>query len=165
MKTHGVTRLDTGARYPPRAAGRAETLIGNALSPGHGLTIDTKVLASPPGTNSLTRDAINASTVASLQRLGISSVDVLYAHMADTETAVEEQIRGFNDQIEAGRCRQWGVSNHSVEQLERMLETCERKDLKKPSVYQGDYNIVTRGMERVLLRLLRRHGMTFAAFR
>ena len=46
-----------------------------------------------------------------------------------------------------------------------MLHLCEEKSLQKPSCYQGDYNLVTRGMEAKLLPILRAHGMTFNAFR
>lgn len=49
--------------------------------------------------------------------------------------------------------------------LEDMLRQCEEKNLKKPSCYQGDYNLVTRGMETKLLPILRSHGITYNAFR
>ena len=49
--------------------------------------------------------------------------------------------------------------------LEQVLRLCEEKGLQKPSCYQGDYNVVTRGMETKLLPILRAHGMTFNAFR
>ena len=49
--------------------------------------------------------------------------------------------------------------------LEQVLRLCEEKGLQKPSCYQGDYNLVTRGMETKLLPILRAHGMTFNAFR
>lgn len=49
--------------------------------------------------------------------------------------------------------------------LEQMLGICEEKGLRKPSCYQGDYNLITRGMETSLIPLLRAHGMTYNAFR
>ena len=49
--------------------------------------------------------------------------------------------------------------------LEQVLRLCEEKSLQKPSCYQGDYNLVTRGMETKLLPILRAHSMTFNAFR
>ena len=49
--------------------------------------------------------------------------------------------------------------------LEQVLRLCEEKGLQKPSCYQADYNVVTRGMETKLLPILRAHGMTFNAFR
>ncbi|KAL8779025.1 MAG: hypothetical protein Q9213_007140 [Squamulea squamosa] len=49
--------------------------------------------------------------------------------------------------------------------LEKLLRICEEKGLRKPSCYQGDYNLITRGMESKLLPILRAHNMTFNAFR
>ena len=49
--------------------------------------------------------------------------------------------------------------------LGEILRLCEEQGLQKPSCYQGEYNVVTRGMETKLLPLLRTHGMTFNAFR
>ena len=49
--------------------------------------------------------------------------------------------------------------------LERMLQICDEEGLQKPSCYQGDYNMITRGMETKLLPLLRQHGIVFNAFR
>ncbi|KAL8848223.1 MAG: hypothetical protein Q9221_006741 [Calogaya cf. arnoldii] len=49
--------------------------------------------------------------------------------------------------------------------LERMLKVCEEKGLRKPSCYQGDPNLVTRGMETRLLPILRAHNITYNAFR
>jgi hypothetical protein len=60
---------------------------------------------------------------------------------------------------------QWGVSNVPPEMLEEILRICDEKGLQKPSCYQGDYNLVTRGMETKLLPILRAHGMSFNAFR
>lgn len=53
----------------------------------------------------------------------------------------------------------------SPEMLERILRLCEEKDLQKPICYQGEYNLITRGMETRLLHILRSNGMTFNAFR
>ena len=49
--------------------------------------------------------------------------------------------------------------------LEQILLLCEEQNLQKPCCYQGEYNVITRGMENKLLPLLRAHGMTFNAFR
>ena len=49
--------------------------------------------------------------------------------------------------------------------LEEMLHICEEKGLRKPSCYQGEYNVITRGMETELMPLLRAHGLIYNAFR
>ena len=49
--------------------------------------------------------------------------------------------------------------------LEQIFRICEEKSLRKPSCYQGEYNLITRGVETKLLPMLRSHDMTFNAFR
>lgn len=49
--------------------------------------------------------------------------------------------------------------------LKEMILLCEKMGLRKPVCYQGDYNLITRGMETELLPLLRSHGIAFNAFR
>ncbi|CRG82868.1 Aflatoxin B1 aldehyde reductase member 3 [Talaromyces islandicus] len=169
----GIQRLDTGARYPPRNPGRSEELIGETkafLSDGSsgGFTVDTKIYtnAQTDGSGDLTPEAVGVSITASLKRLQRpEGVNVLYAHRADPSTPLEDQIKAFNQQIKDGRCKAWGVSNVAPEMLEEILRICDEKGLQKPSCYQGDYNLATRGMETRLLPILRAHGMSFNAFR
>lgn len=49
--------------------------------------------------------------------------------------------------------------------LEKMLLLREKMGLRNPACYQGDYNLITRGMETKLLPLLRLHSITYNAFR
>ena len=61
--------------------------------------------------------------------------------------------------------RQLGVSNFSPELLSEFLRICEDKGYVKPSVYQGQYNLLSRDYETTLFPLLRKYGMTFTAYR
>ena len=67
----GVHRLDSGARYPPRKPGMAETLIGAAKEVSSQFILDTKVYTdiSNDGSGDLTKQAIEKSMLASLERL------------------------------------------------------------------------------------------------
>jgi aflatoxin B1 aldehyde reductase len=49
--------------------------------------------------------------------------------------------------------------------LAEFLEICDKKGYVKPSVYQGQYNLVRREAETTLFPILRKHGMTFIAYR
>ncbi|KAL8724054.1 MAG: hypothetical protein Q9181_007008 [Wetmoreana brouardii] len=139
----GFHRLDSGARYPPLKPGRAEELLGESKDISVDFMMDTKVFTDTmtDGSGDLTPEAIDESLRASLQRLKrTDGVNVLYAHRADPSTPLEEQIKGLNQQIKQGRCQAVGLEN-------------------------GDYNIITRGVETKILPLVRAHGMTFNAFR
>ena len=60
---------------------------------------------------------------------------------------------------------QFGVSNFSPEQLEELLKVCDEKGYVKPSYYQGQYNALCRRPEDRLLQIVRKHNMSFIAFR
>ena len=49
--------------------------------------------------------------------------------------------------------------------LEDIFRICDEKGLQKPSCYQGEYNLGTRGMESKLLPLLRAQNVAHNAFR
>ncbi|KAI1427320.1 putative oxidoreductase [Xylaria sp. FL1777] len=167
LKDLGVSRLDTGARYPPPHPGRSEHLLGEAGELSRDFVIDTKVFTdtTKDGSGDLTLEAISKSADGSLQRLQRpDGVNVLYIHRADPATPLEEQIRGFAEQIAKGHCKTWGVSNVPPEMLEKMLQLCERNAWPKPSYYQGTYNVISRGMETRLLPILQAHNVKFVAF-
>ncbi|OTA61423.1 putative oxidoreductase [Hypoxylon sp. EC38] len=168
LRELGIRRLDSGARYPPLNPGRSEALIGEAREVSRDFLVDTKVYTDTrtDGSGDLARDAVRKSVEGSLERLKRpEGVNVLHAHRADPATPLEEQIRAFNEQIELGHCKAWGVSNVPPSTLEKILDLCDANGWRKPVCYQGEYSIVSRGMETKLLPLLRAHGMRFNAFR
>ncbi|KAL8783870.1 MAG: hypothetical protein Q9195_009262 [Heterodermia aff. obscurata] len=166
LRDIGIDYLDTAARYPPRRPGRSEELIGENRELSSGFKLDTKVYMNTQtnGSGDLRDKAVEESMQSSLQRLKRSQVNVLYAHRADPSTPLEEQITAFNRQIEQGRCAEWAVSNVPPAMLEQMLRICEERGLRKPSCFQGEYNVITRGMETRLMPILSAHGMRYNAF-
>ena len=61
--------------------------------------------------------------------------------------------------------RQLGVSNFSPEMVEEMIAIAEAKGFVKPTVYQGQYNLLCRGHEKRLFSILRKHGIAYNAYR
>lgn len=61
-------------------------------------------------------------------------------------------------------CVQIGVCNFAAPLLEAFLAVFEAKGYVKPSVYQGQYNVICRAPEDELIPLLRRHNMSFVAY-
>ncbi|EED14542.1 oxidoreductase, putative [Talaromyces stipitatus ATCC 10500] len=163
-----IYRLDTGARYPPLNPGRSEQLIGEVPKElGSKFTVDTKIYTNTKtdGSGDLSSEAIEKSVNASLQRLQrVEGVNVLYVHRPDPATPLEEQIEEFNRQISQGRCKAWGISNMQPETLQAVLDLCENRGWQKPICYQGNYNLITRGMETRLLPILRARGISYNAF-
>ncbi|KAK7943519.1 Aldo/keto reductase [Apiospora aurea] len=122
--------------------GRVEMLLGENAQLSKKFSVDTKIFTdtATDGSGDLTKDAIDRSTVTSLHRLRREAGNVLHIHRHDPATPLEEQVRSFNDQISQGRCKAWAASNKLV-------------------CYQ-----ITRGMEKLLLPLLRDHGIKYNAF-
>ena len=106
LQSLGVSHLDVAARYPPNNPGRAEQLVGEASELSHDFAIDTKVVfTTGDGGGHLTPENIENSLSTSLERMKLDNVDILYAHRSDPSTPLDEQARGFDAQVKAGRCK------------------------------------------------------------
>lgn len=97
-----------------------EEAIGRAFKtlklPREQLVVSTKIITNArPGqavnrVNTLSRKHIVEALDASLHRLQLDYVDIVFAHKYDTETPMEEICRGFNQLIEDGKTFYWGTS-------------------------------------------------------
>jgi len=81
----------------------------------------------------------------SLTRLGLNSVDVVYAHRADFWcTPMEETVRAFNTLINHGHAHYWGTSEWSAFEIEHAQHVATRLGLQGPVVEQPQYNMFVR---------------------
>src|SRR5205085_8385061 len=64
-------------------------------------------------------DALRADLEASLRALGTDSIELYYLHQVDPETPIEESLGVIAQAREAGKVRHVGVSNVTVDQIER----------------------------------------------
>ncbi|MCJ1252093.1 hypothetical protein MMC30_009331 [Trapelia coarctata] len=161
LKSHSITAIDTARAYPVGSPGTAEALLG-ALSAPAAFTISTKVTSWIPGSHSASN--IRASIAASLEALGVDSVDVMYLHAPDRATPFEETCKAMDEAWRAGKFRRLGVSNFTAGEVEALWGISERGGWVQPSVYQGRYNALVREGEGELFPLLRRLGMSFYAY-
>ena len=60
---------------------------------------------------------------------------------------------------------QFGISNFPAKMVAEMIEIAERKGFVKPTVYQGQYDIICYGDETELFPLLKKHGTAYNAYR
>jgi aryl-alcohol dehydrogenase-like predicted oxidoreductase len=102
---------------------------------------------------------------ASLERLDLEYVDIVYAHRPDRLTPMEETVRAFNYVIENGLAFYWGTSEWSADEI---AEACGiAKDLRMvaPIVEQPLYNIIDRKkVEGEFQRLYKRFGLGLTTF-
>jgi aryl-alcohol dehydrogenase-like predicted oxidoreductase len=109
------------------AKGDAERLMGKAIRElgwkRSDVVLSTKVFWGGDGPNDcgLSRKHVVEGTRASLGRLGVDYVDVLFAHRADPGTPMEETVRAFNHCIDRGWALYWGTSEWSAEQIQEVL--------------------------------------------
>ncbi|KAK4501731.1 hypothetical protein PRZ48_007540 [Zasmidium cellare] len=142
LHKYGITRLDSAAVYQ---AGVSETTLGEEHA-GERFTIDTKILTGRPRDGTLTPEKIEESSKKSLERLGMSKVNVLYTHAPDAATPVKQQARGFDDVHKKGRFS------------EEWLDVAKAEGYIKPTWFQGQYNLALRTYEEALFPLLRKEG-------
>ncbi|KAI0554732.1 Aldo/keto reductase [Xylaria curta] len=164
LKAIGVREIDTAALYPFSNPTKSEQIIGKSRLGQEGFLIDTKIMWFNGGKGTLTKDNIPKSVEDSLERLGLEKVNVLYAIGPDHDTPLEEQAAAFDAVYRQGKFAKLGLCNFSPEMLEKYVEIAQSNGYVKPSVYQGQYNMICRTYEATLFPFLRKHDIAFAAF-
>jgi hypothetical protein len=84
------------------------------------LIITTKIFfGSRDGVNEigLSRKHIEEGLDASLERLQLKYVDLLYCHRPDPLTPTETIVRAMTDAVRSGRAKYWGTSEWSAQQI------------------------------------------------
>ena len=144
----GGTHLDTANVY---AGGRSEAIVGRAVKGRRDrVTIATKVrFPTGPGPNDagLSRRHVIASVEASLKRMGVDHVDLLYAHCWDPWTPLDETLETFDQLVRDGLVRYVGVSNFRAWQVAK-ARTLQRERRFAPFVAaQYQLSLVERDVE------------------
>ena len=144
----GINFFDTAEGY---GAGEAERQLGIALQklnvPRQNLVVSTKIFLGTGNTTNgkgTSRKHLIEGLQASLKRLQLDYVDVVFAHRYDSDTPLEETCRAFNYLIDKGLAFYWGTSEWSSEQIGKAMEMCEKLKLIKPITEQPQYNILVR---------------------
>ncbi|KAI3328688.1 NADP-dependent oxidoreductase domain-containing protein [Ustulina deusta] len=81
---------------------------------------------------------------ASLKRLGLEYVDLIYAHRPDRQTPMEETVRAFNHLISTGKALYWGTSMWSADEIAQAWRYADRLGLVGPVMEQPEYNMLNR---------------------
>ncbi|KAK8103056.1 Aflatoxin B1 aldehyde reductase member 3 [Apiospora sp. TS-2023a] len=165
-RSHGINEVDTAALYPITNMGLSEKLLGEFKAIPKGFAVDTKILVlSKEANGTLEPDKIRTSldnSRKSLQLDGSYKVNVLHCHAPDYTTPIKDQASTLNELHKQGLFDKLGVCNWPVDMLNNFIEVCEREGYVKPTVYQGNYNLLERGHE-TLMPTLRKHGIRFDA--
>ena len=145
----GVNFFDNAEAY---ASGKSEEVMGAALKKlgwrRSSYLVSTKLFwglhDGPNEQNTLNRKYLIESIDASLKRLDMDYVDMLFCHRSDPSTPIEETVWAMHNIIERGKALYWGTSEWSAAEILTAIGIAERHHLHKPVVEQPVYNLFER---------------------
>jgi aryl-alcohol dehydrogenase-like predicted oxidoreductase len=150
----GMFLLDTANVY---GDGHNERLVGRAIADRR----DKVILATKFG---LKRDDgsldtsgrpayVKACCDESLARLGVEYIDLYYQHRVDPEVPIEDTVGAMAELVQAGKVRYLGLSEASVDSLERAAAT------HPITALQSEWSLWSRELEDAVLPVARRLGI------
>ncbi len=145
----GVNFFDNAEVY---ALGKSETIMGQVLKelkwPRIKYIVSTKFYwgldKGPNERNTLNRKYLHHAIDASLKRLDLDFVDLVYCHRPDPNTPIEETVWAMHDMIARGKALYWGTSSWPAADIRAAWDIAEKHHLHKPVVEQPEYNLFHR---------------------
>jgi aryl-alcohol dehydrogenase-like predicted oxidoreductase len=157
----GGNFVDTANGY---ADGAAEEMVGDfARGRREELVLATKysmpMRPGDPNSGGNSRRSMVRSVEDSLARLGTDYVDLLYLHIWDGATPVEEVLRAMDDLVRAGKVLYVGISDIPAWQVSRMQAIADLRGWAPLVALQVPYNLVERTVERDLIPMAETMGL------
>jgi aryl-alcohol dehydrogenase-like predicted oxidoreductase len=163
----GVTFFDTAEVYGPFLN---EELVGEALAPFRGQVViatkfgfdispnsDPRGMKGSPGLNSRP-EHIKQVVEASLKRLKIETIDLLYQHRVDPNVPIEDVAGAVKELIHSGKVKHFGLSEAGV-------QTIRRAHAVQPvTALQSEYSLWTRTPEKEVIPTLEELGIGFVPY-
>jgi len=157
----GVTLLDTADMYGPF---KSEILVGRAIKGRRDrVVIATKFgnMRGPDGSFLGVNgrpEYVRAACAASLERLGVTTIDLYYQHRVDRTVPIEETVGAMAELVREGKVRYLGLSEASP-------ATIRRGNKVHPiTALQTEYSLWTRDPEDEILPTCRELGIGFVAY-
>jgi aryl-alcohol dehydrogenase-like predicted oxidoreductase len=158
----GVNFLDTSDAYGPHTN---EELVGRGIKGKRDkVFIATKfgIVRDPKDPTargfSGAPDYVKRSCEGSLKRLGIETIDLYYQHRVDKTVPIEDTIGAMADLVKEGKIRYIGMSEASVQTLERAAK------VHAITALQTEYSLWTRDPEAEIFATCRRLGVGFVPY-
>jgi aryl-alcohol dehydrogenase-like predicted oxidoreductase len=157
----GIDFLDTADMY---GVGRNEELVGRAIADRRDKVFLATKFGNVRGEDGSFQgvcgrpDYVRSACEASLQRLGIETIDLYYQHRVDPDVPIEETVGAMAGLVESGKVRFLGLS-------EAAPETVRRAHRTHPIVaLQTEYSLWSRDPEDEVLPTVRELGIAFVAY-
>jgi aryl-alcohol dehydrogenase-like predicted oxidoreductase len=154
----GITLFDTAQVYGPFLN---EELVGEALAPVRdhvvistkfGFQFDSTNNPHPAGLNSRP-EYIKETVEASLKRLRVDTIDLLYQHRVDPEVPIEDVAEAVKDLIEEGKVRHFGLSEAGAQTIRRAHA------IQPVTALQSEYSLWWKRPEEEILPTLEELGI------
>ncbi|MGP4010969.1 aldo/keto reductase [Streptomyces sp. 4N124] len=157
----GGNFIDTANTYTD---GSSERLLGEFTRDNReSLVLATKytTLRRPgdPNSGGSHRKSLFASVEASLRQLNTDYIDLLYLHVWDFTTPVEEILRGMDDLVRQGKILYVAICNAPAWQVSRMQAIADLRGWSPLVALQIEYNLIERTGERDLIPMAREMGL------
>jgi aryl-alcohol dehydrogenase-like predicted oxidoreductase len=158
----GGNFIDTANFYG--SAGGSERVLGRLIAQRREqIVLSTKysltMRPSDPNASGNHRKNMVQAVENSLKRLETDYLDLLFLHMWDCRTPVEEILRAFDDLVRAGKILYAGLSDTPAWQASRMQAIAELRGWSAIIALQVPYNLTERTVERDLLPMAYEMGM------
>ena len=161
---NGVALVDTAEIY---GNGASERIIGGLLNESEGRTSgETPVIATKfaPLPYRLNPRSLLKALDASLQRLGVETVDLYQIHFPSPVLRIEGLMDALAEAASQGKVRQVGVSNYGAEAMKRAHDRLAQHGVRLAS-NQVHYSILNRAPEtNGVLEACRDLGTTLIAY-
>ncbi len=157
----GGNFIDTACNYTD---GQSEELVGEFTESDRGhFVIATKYTLTSrpddPNAGGNHRKNMVQTLERSLSRLRTDHVDVLWLHMWDETTPVEEILRAMDDLVRAGKVLHVGFSDTPAWVVSQAVAIADLRGWTRPVAVQGPYSLADRGIERDILPMARTLGL------
>jgi aryl-alcohol dehydrogenase-like predicted oxidoreductase len=161
--SEGGNFLDTANIYK---LGTSEKIIGDFISSRDRdffviatkySLLDNKTNPNASGNN---RKNMMRSVEQSLKRLKTDFIDVLYLHIWDDITPIDEILRGLDDLVKQGKVSYIAISDTPAWQVARGNTMAEVMGWSQFIALQVEYSLLKRDAERDLIPMAKHFGMT-----
>ena len=162
----GVNFIDTADAY---SKGISEEIVGKALKGKREKVVLASKVFNFVGEDKR-RDAglhrwhIIQGVEASLRRLRVDCLDILYLHAPDRSTPIEETLSACDRLVQQGKVLYIGMSNFASWQMCEALWKSDVSSWAKPVVMQVPYNPITRSLDEECVEFSRRHNFGMVTY-
>ena len=162
----GGNFIDTANNYTD---GASERIVGAltredrdrwVIATKYSLTVD----GDDPNAGGNQRKSLVRSLEQSLRRLGTDYVDLLWLHMRDATTPIDEFVRALDDQVRLGKVLYVGISDSPAWVVSRANAIAELRGWSPFVAVQLPYSLAARDPEREVLPMAGELGLSIAAW-